>query len=290
MRRSLITLSLAGTLALAACGGSDSAGDTTVAPADGQTAAECAADKTVTEGTLTIATGEPAYEPWVVGDAPESKEGFEAAVAYAVAGELGFADSAVKWVRTTFDEAIAPGKKNYDFNLQQVSILEERKSAITFSAPYYTTVQAVVAQDGSAAIGAETIADLKDVKFGVQSNTSSLNFINDVIKPDSEPFVYDTNADAKAALEAGQIDAIVADLPTAFYIAAAELENASVVGQFPVAEGIPADEFGLALDLGNPLAQCLDIALASLKSDGRLDAIVQTWLADKTNAPVIALS
>jgi len=290
MRRLLVTMTIAGSLALAACGGSDSASDTTAAPTTGQTAAECAAGKTVTDGKLTIATGEPAYEPWVVGDAPESKEGFESAVAYAVAAELGFADADVTWVRTTFDEAIAPGTKNYDFNLQQVSILEERKSAITFSDPYYTTVQAVVAQEGSPAIGATTVADLKDVKFGVQSNTSSLNFITDVIKPDAEPYVYDTNADAKAALEAGQIDAIVADLPTAFYIAAAELENASVVGQFPVAEGIAADEFGLAFDLGNELAECANIALATLKGNGTLDEIVQTWLADKTNAPVSALS
>jgi polar amino acid transport system substrate-binding protein len=244
----------------------------------------------LTADTLTIGTGNPAYSPWVENDKPESKEGFEAAVAYAVATELGFGDAAVTWVRTGFDEAVQPGKKNFDFNLQQFSINDERKKTVSFSASYYSTNQAVVALAGSAAIGATTVADLKDVKFGAQTGTTSLDFITNVIKPSAEPFAYDDNAGAKAALEAKQIDAIVVDLPTAFYIAAVELTGASVVGQFPSSASTTPDNFGLVFDLDNPLVSCVDTALAALKDNGTLAEIEKTWLADKTNAPVIAVS
>jgi len=244
--------------------------------------------KTLEANTLTIGTGNPAYSPWVDNDAPESKEGFEAAVAYAVAEELGFADTAVKWVRTGFDEAIQPGVKNFDFNLQQYTITDERKKTVSFSDSYYTTNQAVVALKGSPAIGATTIAALKDVKFGAQAGTTSLDFITNVIKPSAEPFVYDDNAGAKAALEAKQIDAVVVDLPTAFYIAAAELTDASVVGQFPASLSTTPDNFGLVFDLNNELVGCVNTALATLKEDGTLAAIEKTWLSDKTSAPVFA--
>ena len=280
--RPLVLVAVAA-LALAACGGDDGG-----ASGDG-TGNDCTAGKTLTDGTLTIATGNPAYEPWVVGDAPESGEGFEAAVAYAVAGALGYADANVAWVRTGFDEAIQPGAKNFDFNLQQYSITDERKQTVSFSEPYYTSNQAVVGFADSPAVGAESVADLRGLKFGAQSGTTSLAFITDVIKPDAEPFVYDDNAAAKAALEAKQIDAIVVDLPTAFYIAAVEIEGGTVIGQFPASEGAEADRFGMVFDLDNPLVECVDAALASLREDGTLAAIEQEWLADKTNAPVISL-
>ena len=287
MRRIALSLLAVSALGLAACGGSDSASDTTApAAAEGNGAGnECTAGKTLAEGKLTIATGNPAYGPWVENDKPESKEGFEAAVAYAVAGALGFSDENVTWVRTGFDEAIQPGAKNFDFNLQQYTITEERKKTVSFSDPYYVTNQAIVGLADSAAAGAKSIADLKGVKFGAQASTTSLDFINEVLKPDTEPYVYEDNAGAKAALEAKQIDAIVVDLPTAFYIAAVEIEGASVNGQFPATSG---DEFGLLFDLDNPLVTCVNEALATIKGDGTLDGIVQTWLADKTNAPVIA--
>ena len=291
MRKLTISLAITGTLLLAACGGSSSSSDTTAAAGAGSGIGnECTSDKTLTADTLTIGTGTPAYSPWVENDAPESKEGFEAAVAYAVAGELGFGDAAVKWVRTGFDEAVQPGKKNFDFNLQQFTITDERKKTVSFSASYYSTNQAVVALEGSPAIGATTVADLKDVKFGAQTGTTSLDFITNVIKPSAEPFAYDDNAGAKAALEAKQIDAIVVDLPTAFYIAAVELTGASVVGQFPVSASTTPDNFGFVFDLDNPLVSCVDIALAALKDNGTLAEIEKTWLSDKTNAPVIAVS
>jgi polar amino acid transport system substrate-binding protein len=289
MRKLTISVAITGTLLLAACGGSSSSSDTTAAASSG-TGNECTSGKTLTADTLTIGTGNPAYSPWVENDKPESKEGFEAAVAYAVATELGFSDAAVTWVRTGFDEAIQPGKKNFDFNLQQFSINDERKKTVSFSASYYSTNQAVVALAGSPAIGATTIADLAGVKFGAQAGTTSLDFITNVIKPTAEPFAYDDNAGAKAALEAKQIDAIVVDLPTAFYIAAVELTGASVVGQFPASASTSPDNFGLVFDLDNPLVTCVDAALASLKDNGTLAEIEKTWLADKTNAPVIAAS
>ena len=240
--------------------------------------------KTISEGKLTIGTGNPAYSPWVENDKPESKEGYEAAVAYAIAGELGYSDANVTWVRTGFDEAIQPGTKNFDFNLQQFSITDERKQTVDFSDPYYTTNQAIVALSGSPAEGATTVADLKDVKFGAQAGTTSLDFINNVIKPAKEPFVYDDNAGAKAALEAKQIDAIVVDLPTAFYIAAAEIEGAKVVGQFP-GVGI-GDQWGLLLQKDSPLTACIDKTLAAMTDSGELQQIQDQWMGADT-APII---
>jgi polar amino acid transport system substrate-binding protein len=287
MRKLTLSIAITGALLLAACGGESSSSDSTAAAGAG-TGNECTAGKTLEADTLTIGTGNPAYSPWVDNDAPESKEGFEAAIAYAVAEELGFADTAVKWVRTGFDEAIQPGVKNFDFNLQQYTITDERKKTVSFSDSYYTTNQAVVALAGSPAIGATTVASMKDVKFGAQAGTTSLDFITNVIKPTTEPYVYDDNAGAKAALEAKQIDAVVVDLPTAFYIAAAELTDATVVGQFPASLSTTPDNFGLVFDLNNELVDCVNTALATLKEDGTLAAIEKTWLSDKTNAPVFA--
>lgn len=288
MRKLALSIAVTGSLLLAACGGSDSSSDTTAASGDAAlSAAECAAGKTLEDGVLTIGTGDPAYYPWVIDDKPESKEGFEAAVAYAVAGELGFADADVKWVRTTFDEAIQPGAKNFDFNLQQYSITEERKQTVTFSDGYYTTNQAIVGLNDSAAKGAASLADIKKLKLGAQAGTTSLTYITDVIQPDQEPFVYDDNAGAKAALEAKQIDAAVFDLPTALYVSAVEIEGSSVLGQFPAQDGVGADEFGLVFDKDNALATCVNTALATLKENGTLAAITAEWLSTSANIPVI---
>ena len=272
-KRLAIILGSTAALGLASCGNDDSS----------------SACPTIESDKLTIATGTPAFEPWVVGDAPESGEGFEAAVAYAVAGELGFTNENVVWVRTGFDEAIQPGAKNFDFNLQQYSITEERKATVSFSDPYYSTNQAVVGFADSPVASATKVSELKELKFGAQSGTTSLDFINNVNEPTNEPFVYDDNAGAKAALEAKQIDAIVVDLPTAFYISAVEIEGSKVIGQFPLSDAVAADNFGLLFDKDNKLVDCVNTALGALKESGKLAEIEKTWLADKTNAPVISL-
>jgi polar amino acid transport system substrate-binding protein len=210
-------------------------------------------------------------------------------VAYAVAEEMGYDAESVTWVRTTFDEAIQPGAKNFDMNLQQYSITEERRENIDFSLPYFTSNQAIVALEGSPAEGATTIADLKDVKFGAQVGTTSLAFITDVIQPNQDPFVYDDNVGAKAALEANQIDAAVFDLPTALYVSGVEIEGSAVVGQFPADAGGTTDQFGFVLEKDSPLTSCVDDAITTLTENGELEAITQEWLSDFTGAPVITV-
>ena len=287
MRKSLIGLLAVAGLTLSACGGSSESSDTTAAA--GTSGNECTTGKTLAEGKLTIGTGNPAFSPWVENDAPEAGEGFEAAVAYAVATQLGFSTENVSWVRTSFDEAIQPGAKNFDFNLQQYSITDERKQTVSFSDPYYSTNQAIVGYADSAAVGATTVEALKELKFGVQSGTTSLQFLVDNIAPTTEPYVYDDNAAAKAALEAKQIDAIVVDLPTALYISAVEIEGSTVIGQFPASDGMAPDQFGLVFDLDNPLVDCVNVALQSIKDSGELATIEQTWLSENISAPVISL-
>jgi polar amino acid transport system substrate-binding protein len=298
IRVRLIALGAAAIVGLAACGGSDEATEDSaeevteesVEETASGTGNDCTAGKTLVEGKLTIATGNPAYEPWVVGDAPESKEGFEAAVAYGVAEEMGFTDDNVVWVRTGFDEAIQPGAKNFDFNLQQYSITEERKATVSFSDPYYSTNQALVAFADSPVASATSVSELKGLKFGAQAGTTSLEFITSVIQPDAEPFAYDDNAAAKAALEAKQIDAIVVDLPTALYISAVEIEGSKVVGQFPPSEVAPGDDFGMVFDLNNPLVECVNEALSRMRDlTYELVSIEETWLSGYTGAPVISL-
>ena len=294
----LIALGAVAVFGLASCGG-DSASDDTASEATEETVAEevvtgvgndCTAGKTLAEGKLTIATGNPTYEPWVVGDAPESKEGFEAAVAYGVAEEMGFTDENVVWVRTGFDEAIQPGAKNFDFNLQQFSITEERKATVSFSDPYYSTNQALVGFADSPAANFTKVSEMKDLKFGAQAGTTSLDFITKVIQPNTEPFVYDDNAAAKAALEAKQVDAIVLDLPTAFYVSAVEIEGSKVIGQFPLSDQVAADNFGMVFDLNNPLVECVNVALGRMRDlTYELVSIEETWLSGYTGAPVISL-
>ncbi|BDS49655.1 ABC transporter substrate-binding protein [Rhodoluna sp. KAS3] len=241
--------------------------------------------QTLTAGKLTIGTGEPAYEPWVVGDAPESGEGFEAAVAYAVAEELGFAASDVVWVRTTFDEAIAPGLKNFDFNLQQYSITDERKAAVDFSSPYYETTQTVITVEGSAAASATTVAELKGLQIGAATGTTSFAAIESVIKPTAGAKAFNSNDDAKAALEAGQIDALVVDLPTALYLTAVELTGGKIVGQLSGAA--VGDQFGLVLDKDSPLTAAVTAAVDRLRANGKLQELADKWLADYAGAPVL---
>lgn len=238
----------------------------------------------VTAGKLTIATGEPAYYPWVQDDDPASGQGFEAAVAYAVAEELGFDRADVEWVRTTFDQAIAPGPKDFDLNLQQFSITPEREEAVDFSSPYYETTQVVITVEDSPAAGADSIADLQPLLVGAQTGTTSLTAIEEVIAPTSGAQVFNTNDDAKLALQNGQVDAIVVDLPTAFYLTAVELEGGEIIGQLPQTSA-GGDEFGFVLEKDSPLTARVSAAVDALRADGTLDALAAEWLGGDDAAP-----
>ena len=242
--------------------------------------------KTVTPGKLTIATGEPAYSPWVEDNDPASGKGFEAAVAYAVAGKLGFANADVVWVRSTFDAAIAPGAKDWDFNLQQFSITEERRNAVDFSSPYYTTAQAVVTLKGSPIGGATTVAELKGALLGAQTGTTSHRMLTETVAPTTAPSVFNNSQDTVQALKGGQVDAIVVDLPTALYLVAAELDGGVVVGQFADTSG--GDQFGLVLPKGSALTTAVTGAVDALRADGTLDSLAKTWLSDSVNVPVLS--
>lgn len=241
----------------------------------------------VTEGKFTVATGEPAYYPWVIDDAPESGEGFEAAVAYALAEELGFAPEDVVWVRTGFEEAIAPGPKDFDVNLQQFSITDERKESVDFSTPYYETTQVVVTTGSSPAAEATSIADLQGLLIGAQTGTTSFTTIESVIQPTQPAQAFNTNDDAKLALENGLVDAIVVDLPTAFYISGVELTDGVLVGQLPTPEGATGDEFGFVLAKDSPLTEQVSAAVDALREDGTLDALAEEWLGSEGQAPVL---
>ena len=242
--------------------------------------------KTVTPGKLTIATGEPAYSPWVEDNDPASGKGFEAAVAYAVAGKLGFANADVVWVRSTFDAAVAPGAKDWDFNLQQFSITEERRNAVDFSSPYYTTAQAVVTLKGSPVSGATTVAELKGALLGAQTGTTSHRMLTETVAPTTAPSVFNNSQDTVQALKGGQVDAIVVDLPTALYLVAAELDGGVVVGQFADTSG--GDQFGLVLPKGSALTAAVTGAVDALRADGTLDSLAKTWLSDSVNVPVLS--
>jgi len=230
----------------------------------------------VTPGKLTIATGETAYFPYVIDDDPSSGEGFEAAVAYAVADQLGFAHDDVEWVRTSFESAIAPGPKTFDFNIQQYTITDERKQAVDFSSPYYSASQAVVAIEGGAADDVTDLAGLKDLTLGAMTGSTSATTLEEAVQPTADPQLYNSNEDAVAALKAGQIDAIVLDLPTAYYATGVYIENSFIVGELPAA-GVP-DEWGLLLAKDSPLTERVTAAVDTLREDGTLAEITDEWL------------
>lgn len=246
----------------------------------------------VSAGKLTVATGEPAFPPWVGTmdgegfDDPESKLGFEAALVYAIADELGFADTDVLWTRIGFNEAIAPGDKPWDFNLQQYSITAVRDEIVDFSSPYYVTRQAFVVFPDSPFASAKTVDDLKDAILGAQIGTTSLDFIENVIEPNTRPNVYDENVDLISAMIAGQIDGLVLDLPTGFFVTAVQVEGAIIAGQFETV-AVDPDEYGLLFAEGNPLVACVNSALETLRSNGTLQDLEDTYLTQSGGIPTI---
>ena len=264
-------------LAVAGCGSAaaPSADGTTTGPAPTASCAKASLPVT-TAGKLTIATSKPAYGPWFEDDDPSNGKGFESAVAYAIADQLGFAKSEVVWATVDFNAVIAPGKKNFDFDVNQVSITDARKKAVDFSSGYYDVRQAVVSYQGSAIDGKTTVADLASAKLGAQVGTTSYKAIKDQIKTTAQPAVFDTNDLAVQALKNESIDGIVVDLPTAFYMTAAQLDNGVIVGQLP-STGTP-EQFGAVLDLGSPLTACVSQAVDALRANGMLDRFAAQWL------------
>jgi len=271
-----IAIATLSALALAACAPAD---DGDAAPADPGTL------QTVTEGVLTIGTSDPSYEPWIVDNDPTNGKGFEAAVAYAVAAELGFGNDAVEWVPVTFDQIIAPGEKSFDFAINQVSISDERRANLDFSASYYDTAQAVVTIGDSPAAQATSLADLADLRIGAMVGTTSAQVAEATIAPTTDVQLFNDNDQVKQALTSGLVDAIVVDLPTALYITAAELENGVLVGQLPA--GDSPDQFGLVLDKGSPLTDAVTAAVDALRADGTLADLEAEWLTDAAGAPVL---
>lgn len=266
------------------CGDDDDDGDSQGTAS--VSAEDCTPDKldTKTSGTLTVATDDPAFPPYFEDNDPTNGRGFESAVAYAIAGQLGYSKDQVKWVVEGFNSSYAPGPKDFDFDLNQISITPQRQQQVDFSSPYYEAKQAVVALKDSDAAGATSLDDLKSANIGVQIGTTSLDAVNEEIEPDDDPKVYDTSNDVVTALKQGAVDVVVVDVPTAFYLTAVQVPEATVVGQFAAPGG---DEWGALLEKGSPLTDCVSFAIDELKDSGELPQIEQTWISEKTNAPVI---
>ena len=257
-------------------------GSSSASPSPTAAPDECAKESlaTIAPGTLTIGTDSPAYPPYFVDDDPTNGQGFESAVVYAVANNLGFTPAEVTWTIVPFNKSYAPGAKDFDFDINQISITPKRAEVVTFSDGYYTVNQAVIALADSPIANATALTELKDVRLGAQVGTTSLKYIEDFIQPNSDIFVYNDTNDAKSALKNGQIDGIVVDLPTAYYITAVEIPKGKIVGQFPAQEG--GEQFGMLFQKDNPLVNCVNQALAELEASGELQAIQDEWLAGTT--------
>lgn len=278
---------LAALTALVVCACTPAA--TVTAPAlDGTKCRKDALD-TLYPGILTFGADQPVYPPWYLGDDPTNGEGFEAALAYAVAAELRYAADDVRWVRVAFNAALAPGPKTFDANLSQFSITEQRRAAVDFSAPYFDVTQAVVTGCTSPAATARTLDDLRRLRLGAQVGSTSHSAAT-ALEGRTAVEVYNTNVDAKMALVDGRIDAMVADLPTAFAVAN-ELNGGVMIGQLPDDGGADqshAEQFGIVLDHGSSLTRCMSWAVDSLRDNGTLARLQQRWLADAGRAPVLS--
>jgi polar amino acid transport system substrate-binding protein len=277
---------LASTAALAAVAAAAVAAPTT-------TSASC---PTVTDGQLTIGTDNPAFPPWFGGGTKTSKwkindpatgQGYESAVAYAIAKKLGYDKSKVKWTYVPFNKSFAPGPKSFDFDINQISITPARAKVVSFSRPYYDVNQAIVVNKGTKIAAVRRIKGLASYKLGAQLGTTSYAFIKDRIKPSQQPAVFNSNAAAVLALKNKQIDGLVVDLPTAFYVTAVQVPNGRIHGQFENRGTTSTDHFGVVLAKGNPLTACVNRAITSLRLRGTLKRLQQLWLAKATGAPIL---
>jgi polar amino acid transport system substrate-binding protein len=279
MKRLSLTLLLLAALFLLGCGSSNDSSSTTSAAATNCKPGKLPTEK---EGVLTVATDKPAYPPYFESDDPTNGEGFESAVAYAIAKQLGYPPAKVEWTVEPFNSSYAPGPKSFDFDVNQISITPVREKAVDFSAPYYTANQAVVALKDSEAAKAKSLAELQDAKLGVQIGTTSLEAAEEEIEPSGKPEVFNSSNDVVTALKNEQIDAVVVDLPTALYLTAVQVPDATVVGQFSAPGG---DQWGALLERESELTGCVSEAVKELESSGELEAITQRWMSKAAGAP-----
>jgi polar amino acid transport system substrate-binding protein len=285
-KRFLLLLTIAALAAIAV--------SASVAATPARTTAASATCTTVTDGQLTIGTDNPAYPPWFAGGSksswkindPSTGKGYESAVAYAIAKKLGYARSQVKWLYVPFNKAFAPGAKAFDFDINQISITAARAKVVSFSKSYYDVNQALVVNKGTKIAAVRSIAGLRSFKLGAQLGTTSYTYIKNRIKPSQKPSVFNSNAAAVIALKNKQIDGLMVDLPTAFYVTAVQVPNSKILGQFEN-KGGATDRFGVVLAKGNPLTTCVNRAISSLRANGTLKRLQQLWLAKATGAPVL---
>jgi len=279
-----LAVALSAAVLIAGCSSDSSDEESTATTAATVTAADCTPENlgTFKDGVLTVGTDSPAYPPYFEDDDPTNGKGFESAVAYAIAEELGFSSSEVEWTTVPFNASYAPGPKKFDFDVNQISITPAREKVVDFSMPYYTASQGVLVAKGSDLEGITSLDELKDAEIGVQIGTTSLEAVNDEIEPTNEPKVFDNSNDVVSALKSGQVDAVVVDLPQAIYLRDVEVPGSSVVGQFDAPGG---DEWGALLAKDSDLTQCVDLAIQTLTDDGRLEEITTQWMSDAASAP-----
>jgi len=275
------------TVGLAACGSSTGNGSGTGGAGSGGSAAGCTKSGLShllhTPGQLTVATDNPVYPPWFVSNKPTNGKGYESAIAYAIAAQLGFSKSQVVWVTEPFSSSYAPGPKKFDFDINEISYTPQRAQAVTFSNSYYDVQQAIVALKGSPILTKHSTADLKKYLYGDQVGTTGLTYITNDIQPTQQPKVFDTLSEVSAALEAHRIDALITDTPTAQYMASSQLKHAVLVAQFPSV----GEHYGLLFHLGNPLVNCVNKAIATLKANGTLHQLQQKYLQIYLTFPTI---
>lgn len=272
MRVKISTAAMVCAVLLSACGTKSSSSTSTAAAASTCTPASM---RTLTPRVLTVATDTPAYPPYFENNDPKNGQGFESAVAYAIASKLGYSRSQVKWTIESFDSSYQPGPKHFDFDINEISITPQRAQAVDFSVPYYQAPQAVLAIAKSKYANAGSLAALRSARIGVQIGTTSLEAVQRFINPTTTPRVYNTSDDVVSALKDKEVDAIVTDLPTAIYIQQVQVTNSKVVGQFSAPGG---DQWGVLLAKGSPLTSCVDRALTEVRSSGQLAQITTRWM------------
>src|SRR5918998_3391831 len=278
MKRTALVMFLVASLLLVGCAGQQGSGGSAQGGSGSEKSCDIKNPPLYKEGVLTVATDKPAYQPWFEGN-PENYSGFEGEVANEVAERM---DLPIEWVVEPFNKSYAPGAKDYDFDINQITITREREQAVDFSDGYFDNAQGVLALKDSPAADAQSLSDLKDVRFGAVVGTTGLDFINEDIQPSEEPKIYDTTNDAKSALESGQVDAFVTDLVTTVFLRDFEIKNSVVVGKYPRNE-----QFGMLFEEGNPLVGCVDQVLAQMKEDGTLRRLEEKYLQKYLSVPTL---